>query len=506
MFQNSGMALENMPGQPAPAPAPAQVTIIDNSNIKKFIKYYVNYELTKLPTDLRNVPIGDWDVSNVTNMSKLFYSNRFFNEPLNNWDVSNVTNMKNMFFDCISFNQPLNNWNVTNVTNMLGMFQDCREFNQPLNNWNVSNVTNMENMFYNCKKFNQPLYRWNVSNVTKMYGMFNGCTYFNQSINNWQLQDSINMKNMFQNSGMEPKNMPCRPIPVELQEIAANIQVEDIVQYDIITGLEFLTDHCGYRPFIYRNSAGIYTGDAILWPAPSSSGKEFIECDDDTPVGWLANTYKRYIKQPVARNFLKINGNIVIKPHWYDSLNVPGTKFFQLVNTNEPVKKFMTINLSRNFMPDDYSALGSDHCNQNGPDSTVFRLEPITLEQLVIYIREQQEREAMGIADLEGMQRRERLVRERRERIARERRERRERTAMERERHTRRGRQSRERQTRRRQSRETQSRETQSRERRERTAMERERHTRRGRQSRERQTRKIINVSLVVKKSRKSRK
>ena len=449
-------------------------TRIDNSNIKKFIKYYVNYNYTHLPDDLRNIPIGEWDVFQVTDMSKLFYGYNYFNEPLNNWDVSNVTNMKNIFFNCNSFNQPLDRWNVSNVNNMLGMFQGCSIFNQPLNNWNVSNVTNMENMFYNCNSFNQPLNRWNVSNVTKMYGMFNGCTYFNQSINNWQLQDTINIKNMFQNSGMTPKNMPCNPIPVELQKIAANIKVEDIVQYDTVTGLEFLIEHCGHRPFIYRNSAGIYTGDAILWPAPSSSGKEFIECDDNTPGGWLGNTYKTHIKKPFARNFLKINGYIVIKPQWYDSLNVPGTKFFQLVNTNEPVNKFMTTNLSRNIMPDDYTALGSDHCTQTGP-STVFRLEPITLKQLQTYIREQEEREDMGIADLEGMQRK--IYSKERQSI-----ERKKRITIGRERQSR-GRQSRERQTRRRQSRRRQSRERQSREIRERTAMERGRQTTR-RQSR----------------------
>ena len=63
-----------------------------------------------------------------------------FNQPLNNWNVSNVTDMRRMFCAAESFNQPLNNWNVSNVEDMEGMFAVAQSFNQPLNNWNVSNV------------------------------------------------------------------------------------------------------------------------------------------------------------------------------------------------------------------------------------------------------------------------------------------------------------------------------------------------------------------------------
>ena len=65
-----------------------------------------------------------------------------FNQPIGNWDVSNVTDMSGMF-PC-SFNQPIGNWDVSNVTDMSGMFSSCRNFNQPIGNWDVSNVTNMK--------------------------------------------------------------------------------------------------------------------------------------------------------------------------------------------------------------------------------------------------------------------------------------------------------------------------------------------------------------------------
>ena len=37
-----------------------------------------------------------------------------FNQPIGNWDVSNVTNMRNVFGGATNFNQDLSNWCVTN--------------------------------------------------------------------------------------------------------------------------------------------------------------------------------------------------------------------------------------------------------------------------------------------------------------------------------------------------------------------------------------------------------
>ena len=174
---------------------------ITNKNIQTFVNYYLVKLYDKLPEELRGIPIGDWDVSKVTKMNKLFeytlvYSVEF-NESLDNWNVEKVTDMSDMFNGCRSFNQSLNNWNVKKVKNMSGMFTGCTLFNQSLNNWNVSKVTNMSSMFNECTSFNQPLNNWNVGLVTNMSSMFNKCSSFNQPLNDWNVSLVTNMSYMF---------------------------------------------------------------------------------------------------------------------------------------------------------------------------------------------------------------------------------------------------------------------------------------------------------------------
>ena len=44
-----------------------------------------------------NGPIADWDVSAITDMSRLFYNLQNVNADISNWDTSKVTTMKQMF-------------------------------------------------------------------------------------------------------------------------------------------------------------------------------------------------------------------------------------------------------------------------------------------------------------------------------------------------------------------------------------------------------------------------
>ena len=65
--------------------------------------------------------------------------------------------MGNLFDGISSFNDDIGNWNVSNVTNMQYMFRNCTNFNQDLSNWVIfSNIDSSnppvlcKGMFDNC--------------------------------------------------------------------------------------------------------------------------------------------------------------------------------------------------------------------------------------------------------------------------------------------------------------------------------------------------------------------
>jgi len=104
--------------------------VFTNENLRSSVKdYLLNDNPNKLP------PINDWDVSNVTNMEKVF-KNCTLDEStldekvdLNKWNVSKVTSMRRMFLNCKGLTgDKISEWNFASVTNMKGMFRKCADF------------------------------------------------------------------------------------------------------------------------------------------------------------------------------------------------------------------------------------------------------------------------------------------------------------------------------------------------------------------------------------------
>jgi hypothetical protein len=82
--------------------------------------------------------------------------------------------MEGMFRETYIFNQPIGNWDVSKVKKMCKMFHSS-SFNQYIGDWDVSNVTNMEYMFYYAESFNQDLSSWQIKPHSKTVDIFNNC-------------------------------------------------------------------------------------------------------------------------------------------------------------------------------------------------------------------------------------------------------------------------------------------------------------------------------------------
>lgn len=143
-------------------------------------------------------PIGKWNVSRITNFSRLFWNQRSFNEDICEWDVSNATTLYGMFRGAERFHQDLSKWNTSNVTNMSEMFHYAINFNGQIAAWNTSNVSHMECMFANATSFDGDISVWDTSQVICMNGMLMDATSFNQDISSWNVAKVIYREFMFQ--------------------------------------------------------------------------------------------------------------------------------------------------------------------------------------------------------------------------------------------------------------------------------------------------------------------
>ena len=137
----------------------------------KNINYYISEKL-----NIKNIKVHQYTCQPKTKEElRAIIEERLKNDDnadLNDIDVSEITDMSALFFRKFPHNINISEWDVSNVTDMTSMFMYGHEFNANLSKWDVSNVKDMYDMFAECEKFNSDLSAWNVSNVKDMYGMF----------------------------------------------------------------------------------------------------------------------------------------------------------------------------------------------------------------------------------------------------------------------------------------------------------------------------------------------
>ena len=141
---------------------------IPNSVTNMFGTFYGCASLTTAPT----IP------NSVTNMETTFRGCTALTTAHN--IPNSVTTIKNTFNGCTSFTViDTTDWDTSNVTNMSGLFYGCSNLTEikGIENWNTSKVTNVWDLFYGCSSIEyMDLSQWDMSNMTSTGCMYRHCS------------------------------------------------------------------------------------------------------------------------------------------------------------------------------------------------------------------------------------------------------------------------------------------------------------------------------------------
>ena len=145
---------------------------------------------------------GNFNTSNVTNMSYMFTKNSsLVSLDLNSFNTVNVSTMGGMFENCsLLQNLYINNFNTTNLVNIWFMFTRCSALTTlDLSSFDTSKATSTSNMFNGCASLvTLDLSNFNTSNMTSMTAMFKLCSSLESlNLSGFNTSKVTNMNSMF---------------------------------------------------------------------------------------------------------------------------------------------------------------------------------------------------------------------------------------------------------------------------------------------------------------------
>ena len=139
------------------------VETLNTSNTKNMSKMFSSVGVDSSISSFSLKGIGNWDTSNVTDMSYMFEytgsrAGSIYIDGLSNLDVSKVKTMDHMFYglgqrsNYINMNFDLSRWKTSSLENMDYLFAYSMEFannvNINISNWDTSKVSKMNLLFY----------------------------------------------------------------------------------------------------------------------------------------------------------------------------------------------------------------------------------------------------------------------------------------------------------------------------------------------------------------------
>lgn len=142
------------------------------------------------------------DTSNVTSMSFMFaFQEEISDLNLNDWDTSNITDMSGVFYGCFKVKPIVTNWNTSKVTTMAGLFLQAYEAEPDVSKWDTSKVESMQGMFSNAKSAKPDVSKWDTSKLVDIAFIFDHAESADPDVSNWIIKNNNFFQNVFMNSG-----------------------------------------------------------------------------------------------------------------------------------------------------------------------------------------------------------------------------------------------------------------------------------------------------------------
>ena len=121
-------------------------------------------------SNMEVVDISGWDTSNVITMENMFsFCDKLKNIiGIENFDVSKLESANSMFYCCKNLVElDLTNWNPVSLQDAYEMFSSCSNLKiiKNIENWQLPNIKNVRQMFYKCAKLDVDLSNWNLTNI-----------------------------------------------------------------------------------------------------------------------------------------------------------------------------------------------------------------------------------------------------------------------------------------------------------------------------------------------------
>lgn len=154
-------------------------------------------------TEIRNLDLTAWDVSNVTDASYMFQKcTNLQSVNMASWNSSNVSSLLCTFDQCTNLvSVDMSGWNTDNLTTLYYTFNGCHNLTTVKNysTWNVSRVSNMTFVFNECRKLDTSgISNWNPTSCTNFRATFRQNYALNSvDLSNWSVPSNASFWDMF---------------------------------------------------------------------------------------------------------------------------------------------------------------------------------------------------------------------------------------------------------------------------------------------------------------------